>query len=229
MTRRPIVAIDGPAGAGKSTIARAVAARLGYAYLDSGAMYRCVAYAADRQGIPFDDPIAVGKVAAAISIGFQPGSPQRVLLDDSDVTEAIRSPLVSAAASRISVHSEVRRAMVDRQRRLGQAGGVVMEGRDIGSVVFPDAEVKVYLTASDEERARRRWEERRRAGCESADKAAVLEEIRERDDRDRTRSDSPLVVADGARELITDGMTPATVVERIACWALEAEERDVHA
>ncbi|MFM7319900.1 MAG: (d)CMP kinase, partial [Armatimonadota bacterium] len=213
--RRSIVAIDGPAGAGKSTIARAVAARLGYAYLDSGAMYRCVALGALERAIPIDDAEAVGDLARGMDIAFASGAHQNVLLEGRDVTEAIRTPEVSAAASRVSVHSGVRRAMVARQRRLGEAGGVVMEGRDIGSVVFPRAEVKVYLTASDAERARRRAEQRRRAGLDFVNVEGVLAEIRERDERDRTRADSPLLIAEGARELITDWMSPDAVVDCI--------------
>jgi len=221
MKRLPIVAIDGPAGAGKSTVARGVAAQLGYAYLDSGAMYRCVALAARIAGVDLDDAQRLGDLALAAEIGFAPGTPQHVLLDGRDVTEAIRTPDISAGASRVSVHSGVRRAMVERQRRLGEAGGVVMEGRDIGSVVFPAAEVKVYLTATDAERARRRAEERRAKGLVVADDATVLAEIRERDERDRTRADSPLVIAEGAKQLVTDGMSTQSVIDRIAGWVHE--------
>ena len=218
---RLIVAIDGPAGAGKSTIARSLASSLGYAYLDSGAMYRCVALRGLESGADVDDAAAMGGIASDIDIRFEPGNPQRVALGDRDVTGRIREADVAAAASRVSVHSAVRRAMVARQRALGEGGGVVMEGRDIGTVVFPNAEVKVFLTATDAERARRRTEEYRARGNQDVDGETVLAEIRERDRRDRTRADSPLMRADDAMELVTDGMAPQEIVARIAQWVAQ--------
>ena len=148
-----VIAIDGPAGAGKSTVARAVARALGLTYLDSGAMYRCVALAALRAGAGLDDGVGLGRLVPGLEVALAGG---RVSLDGEDVSEAIRTPEVSAAASRVSVHPEVRQAMVERQRALIAAGDYVAEGRDIGTVVSPDATLKVFLTASDAERARRR-------------------------------------------------------------------------
>ena len=220
---RVTVAIDGPAGAGKSTVARQLAARLGYAYLDSGAMYRCVALRALECGDNPDDAGAMGEIASQVDIAFAPGNPQRVLLGQDDVTERIRTPDVAVAASRVSVHPAVRRAMVARQQALGAGGGVVMEGRDIGTVVFPNAEVKVFLTATDTERARRRSEENLARGLTNSDFDSVLRDIRERDHRDRTRADSPLRCAGDAHELLTDGLVPEEIVQRIAEWVAQQE------
>ncbi len=186
-----IVAIDGPAGAGKSTVARAAAAALGFAYLDSGAMYRAAAMA--------DDPTAA-------DVKLDDG---RVLLGERDVTEAIRTPEVTEAASRIAALPAVRAALVERQRALLHDGDWVAEGRDIGTVVAPDAELKVYLTASPQERARRR------AGELGADERTVLRDQALRDERDATREHSPLRPADGAVELDTTGLSVDEVVRRI--------------
>jgi cytidylate kinase len=194
-----VIAIDGPAGAGKSTVARAVAARLGFTYLDSGAMYRCVALAALRRGVP------PGAVASTVRIELG----ARVLLDGEDVTAAIRTPPVSEAASRAAADPAVRAAMVAEQRRLLSVGDWVAEGRDIGTVVAPEAAVKVFLTASRQERARRR------AGELGGDLATVLAEQTLRDERDRTREHSPLQAAPGAVELDTTGMPLEAVVDRI--------------
>lgn len=214
-----IVAIDGPAGAGKSTLARQLAVELGYTYLDSGAMYRCVGLLTARAGVAPELPDAVGALAEAAHIRFAAGCPQRVLLDGQDVTEAIRTPEISAMASRVSVHPRVRRAMVAQQRGLGAAGGVVMEGRDIGSVVFPEAGLKVFLTASPEERARRRTAELEARGAAPDSLSVVLDEIVERDRRDSTRADSPLVCADGAVTVVTDGKSPEALVKELAALA----------
>ena len=194
-----VIAIDGPAGAGKSTVARAVAQALGFTYLDSGAMYRCVALASISRGV---EP---AEVAAAVEISLG----KRVLLDGRDVSDAIRSPEVSEAASVVAAEPLVRAAMVAQQRRLMSSGDWVAEGRDIGTVVMPDAEVKVYLTASPEERARRRAAEL------GIDAKTVLAEQTLRDQRDITRSDSPLRAADGAVELDTTGLTLEQVVARV--------------
>jgi cytidylate kinase len=195
-----IVAIDGPAGAGKSTVARGVARALGFTYLDSGAMYRCVALAVlERGGEPAD---------VARTIDVEVG--ERVLLDGRDVTEAIRTPEVSEAASRVAADPGVREALVEKQRELIASGDWVAEGRDIGTVVAPGAEVKVFLTASGEERARRRAAEL------GADPDTVLAEQALRDERDRTREHSPLEAAPGAIELDTTGLSVDAVVERIA-------------
>jgi CMP/dCMP kinase len=195
-----IVAVDGPAGAGKSTVARAAADALGFTYLDSGAMYRAVALAALERG---RRPAEVAR-DAAIELG------DGVRLDGRDVTAAIRAPEVSEAASRVAADPDVRAALVERQRALMANGDWVAEGRDIGTVVAPDAAVKVFLTASPEERARRRAAEL------GAEERAVLADQALRDERDRTRAHSPLRPAPGAVELDTTGLSVDQVVERIA-------------
>jgi cytidylate kinase len=195
-----VVAIDGPAGAGKSSVARAVAGKLGFTYLDTGAMYRSVALASLERSL---EPAAVAP-QLRIKLG------ERILVDGRDVTEAIRTPAVSEAASRAASDPAVRSALVDQQRRLLAHGDWVAEGRDIGTVVAPDAAVKVFLTASPEVRARRRAAEL------GADPARVLAEQAIRDERDRTREHSPLEPAPGAVVLDTTGMSLDEVVERIA-------------
>lgn len=207
-----MIAVDGPAGAGKSSVARALAERLGLTYLDSGAMYRCVALAAMRAGADLDDSGAVGEIARRAEI--DPG-PERVSLDGADVTTEIRAPEVSRAASRVAAHRPVREAMVRRQRELIAAGDYVAEGRDIGTVVSPDSPLKVYLTASEEERARRR------AAEGGDDPERVLEAIRARDARDRERDHSPLRVAPDAVEMDTTGLSIEQAVEEIARLARE--------
>ncbi|HEX6456974.1 MAG TPA: (d)CMP kinase, partial [Solirubrobacterales bacterium] len=193
-----VIAIDGPAGAGKSSVARGVAGELGFTYLDSGAMYRCVALAALRGGADLEDGEAVGALAEGLGIDFDG---ERVLLDGEDVSKEIRAPEVSAAASRVSVHPRVRAAMVERQRRLIAAGRYVAEGRDIGTVVSPNSPLKIFLTASDEERARRR------AAQTGEPVAAVLEAQRRRDARDTEREHGALRAADDAVELDTTGLS----------------------
>jgi CMP/dCMP kinase len=199
-----IIAIDGPAGAGKSTLARALADRLGFTYLDSGAMYRAVALAALEQGL------APAQVAAEVRIELG----ERVLLDGRDVTDAIRTPEVSEAASRAAAEPAVRAAMVAEQRRLLASGDWVAEGRDIGTVVAPGAEVKVFLTADPKERARRRATEL------GVDPGTVLAEQAIRDERDRAREHSPLQPADGAVQLDSTSLTLEQVVERVVALAL---------
>jgi len=194
-----LVAIDGPAGAGKSTVARRVAGALGFTYLDSGAMYRSVALAAARRGLP------PAEVAASVRVGLG----ERVTIDGDDVTEAIRAPEVSEAASQVAADPAVRRAMIAEQRRIVAEGNWVAEGRDIGTVVAPDAAVKVFLTASPEERARRRATET------GADLATVLAEQSVRDERDETRAHSPLAPAAGAVVLDSTGVDLDEVVGRI--------------
>ena len=204
-----IVALDGPAGAGKSTVARAVAARLGFTYLDTGAMYRSVALAVVRSGggLP-------AEVAASVADGLRVA--ERVLLNGEDVTDAIRTPAVSEVASQVAADPGVRAAMVAAQRRILTGGGDwVAEGRDIGTVVAPDAEVKVFLTASPQERARRRAAEL------GAEVQTVLAEQTIRDERDSSRLDSPLRPAEGALVLDTTSLTLDQVVERIAALAQE--------
>jgi cytidylate kinase len=207
-----VIAIDGPAGAGKSTVARAVAAELGFTYLDSGAMYRCVALAAREAGVDPDDGAALGPLAAGLEIAFDG---RRVLLGGHDASYAIRTPEVSADASRVSVHPAVREAMVARQQELIAAADYVAEGRDIGTVVSPDSPLKVFLTASESERARRR------AAQTGEDAEAVLAAQRRRDRRDETREHSALRPAADAVELDTTGLAEDEVVARVVALARE--------
>jgi cytidylate kinase len=209
-----VIAIDGPAGAGKSTVARALAERLGFTYLDSGAMYRCVALAALRAGIDLDDGAELGQLARSLQIAVTEG---RVRLDGEDVSEAIRAPEVSAASSQISVHPEVREAMVERQRALIDSADYVAEGRDIGTVVSPDAPLKVFLTADGAERARRRAAETDEALDEVLDAQAA------RDARDRERDHGALRPAADAVEIDTTTLNVDDVVERVAELARERE------
>jgi cytidylate kinase len=205
-----VIAIDGPAGAGKSTVARAVAAELGFTYLDSGAMYRSVALAAHEAGVGVGDAGALGPLAAGLEIGFDG---RRVLLGGRDVTEEIRRPEVTADASRVSVHPAVREALVARQRELIAAGDYVAEGRDIGTVVSPEAPLKVFLTASGEERAHRR------AAQTGEDVETVLAAQRSRDARDTEREHGALRAAEDAVELDTTGFSLPEVVGRVVALA----------
>ena len=207
-----VIAIDGPAGAGKSTVARALAERLGFTYLDSGAMYRSVALAAIRAGVDPDDGAATTALAERLDLRIAPGA---VAIGGEDVSAAIRTPEVTAAASRVSVHPGVRAAMVARQRALVAEGAWVAEGRDIGTVVCPESPLKVFLTASEQERAERR------ALQSGRDAVAILAEQRDRDARDRGREHGALELADGAVELETTGLDVAGVVDRIAAVARE--------
>jgi cytidylate kinase len=220
--KKLIIAIDGPVASGKSTIARRVAELLGYLYLDSGAMYRAVALAADRGGVPLDDAARLEVLAreGRIELAMRDGK-LRVLLDGEDVTEAIRSPEISQAASRVAEHAGVRKALVAAQRQMGAAGGVVMEGRDIGTAVFPNAGLKIYLDASLEERARRRMQDHVGRG-EKITLEELVEQIRERDRRDRTREVSPLVQA--ADAVLVDS-TALDIEETARVIALLACER----
>ncbi len=207
-----VIAIDGPAGAGKSTVARGVARALGFTYLDSGAMYRCVALAALDRRMRLEDGERLGEMAWSLDIGFDGDSVQ---LDGKPVGGRIRSPEVTIAASKVSVHPQVRQAMVKRQRELIAARNYVAEGRDIGTVVSPDSPLKVFLTASEEERARRR------AAETGQPVAAVREAIDERDRRDEGRKHGALRAADDSVAVDTTELTPEQVVERIADLARE--------
>lgn len=207
-----VIAIDGPAGAGKSSVARAVAAALGFTFLDSGAMYRCVALAALRTGTDPEDGDAVSRLADGLDVSFEGG---RVLLEGVDVSAEIRTPEVTETASRVSVHRGVREAMVGRQRSLIAGGSFVAEGRDIGTVVSPDSPLKVFLTASEAERARRR------AAESGEDPEAVLAAQRDRDSRDRSREFGALTAASDAVEVDTTGLGVDDVVSRVAALARE--------
>src|SRR5580704_15309096 len=218
-----LIAIDGPAGAGKSTVARALARELGFTYLDSGALYRCVALAALERcgGVLPQDAGALGALARAAAIEFdEPGGSSKasaaVLLDGRDVSRAIRSPEVSAAASLVAADPDVREALVAKQRELIARGDWVAEGRDIGTVVAPDAKLKIFLTADPRERARRRAAEL------GADVETVLAEQALRDERDSTREHSPLRAAPDAVDVDTSGLAVAQVVELIAGLARAA-------
>lgn len=214
MNKKISIAIDGPAGSGKTTVAREVSRSLGYKYIDTGAMYRASAWKSLELQIPLDDEDAIATMAGEMSIDFAEGDGSRIFVDGVDVSKAIRTPEVTRLSSPISAISGVRRHLVAQQRRLAGDGGVVMEGRDIGSVVLPDAELKVFLTASIEERARRRCAEMLASGMQ-ADIDVIKSEIAERDHRDSTRSDSPLVKAEGAVEVDTDALSVDQVIERI--------------
>lgn len=210
-----VIAVDGPAGAGKSTVARRVAAALNYLYIDTGAMYRAIALAVLEEGVGPDDGAAVERLARGLDVELVPSAAgNRVLLEGRDVTERIRAPEVSAAVSQVAALPGVRRRMVQLQRRLAAGGGVVMDGRDIGTVVFPDADVKVFLTASAEERARRRWLELRAAGhAPSLDN--IRANIESRDRLDSTRDVAPLRKAEDAVEIDTTDKTVDEVVDQV--------------
>jgi cytidylate kinase len=220
--RRPCIAIDGPVGAGKSTIARLVAQGLGYTYIDSGAMYRALAWAARRDGIGADDQTRVSELVEEVRIRIRPRADgiNQVIVNGDDITSEIRSPEISQLASRLSAMPPVRRRMVALQQDMAREGGVVMEGRDIQTVVLPEAEVKIFLTASAEERARRRWEELRGRG-RAADLQQVLADIEARDARDTTRADSPLKPAPDAVHVDTDGLTIEQVVAKVLATVKE--------
>ncbi|MDR3687218.1 MAG: (d)CMP kinase [Coriobacteriia bacterium] len=219
-----IIAIDGPAGSGKSSVAKVVAARLGFHYLDTGAMYRAVASRALAHGISLSDESAVAAIAQddPIEFGHDPGDPMpsRVFIAGQDVTDAIRTPEVDDAVSPVAKLALVRSAMVQQQRHIASHSNIVVEGRDIGTVVFPDAQLKVFLTASAQERARRRAAQQS-AGGHVVDAAAVHAAILRRDEIDSTRAHSPLAAAPDAVLLDTTTLTFDEVVERIVELAQE--------
>ncbi len=211
--KRIVVAIDGPAGAGKSTLARRVAGKLGFVYINSGAMYRAIALWALRLHVETSDMHRIEQLAKEAVLDLAPGD-GRVLLNGEDVSDAIREPSVSAAASHVSAIPGVRRALLGHQRRIAEQNSVVMEGRDIGSVVFPNAQVKIFLDADPVERARRRTLELQERG-HAAELHSVAGEMHERDQRDRKRAEAPLVQAPDAELIDTTGLTLEQVEEII--------------
>lgn len=224
-----IIAIDGPAGSGKSTVGAALARRLGYTYFDTGVMYRAVTDAALKRGIPIHDEAAITQLAEALHIDVLPptvadGRQYTVLADGEDVTWDIRRPQVNANVSIVSQYPGVRRAMTPQQRRIAERGGVVMVGRDIGTVVLPDADLKIYLDATVEERARRRWREERARGQERLFEEVVAD-VRGRDEIDSRRAVAPLRPADDAIILDTTHMSEEEVIEHVVALATAAPVR----
>jgi len=212
MSTRPlIIAIDGPSGAGKGTVSRTLAERLGYTHVDTGAMYRAVAWLAGHTGVDLADEDAVAGIADAAE--FTLG--REIRIDGQDITAAIRTPDMDAAAAIVARHPKVRQSLVRRQREYATQGGLVMEGRDIGTVVFPDADVKVFLDASEEERARRRVRDEAHAASREGQLDQVQSAIAERDRQDSTRKASPLTLAADAVRIDTTGMPIDEVVSRV--------------
>jgi CMP/dCMP kinase len=217
----PVIAIDGPSGSGKGTLCQTLARRLGWHLLDSGALYRLVGMAADKRGIALDDEAAVAALAAKLDVAFVPGAegePTRVLLDGEDVSGDLRTEVTGRLASQVAVLAAVRAALLQRQRDFAQAPGLVADGRDMGTVVFPEAELKVFLTASAEERAERRYKQLKAKG-ESVNLATLLEDIRLRDKRDSERELAPLKPADDAVLLDSTGLGIDEVFERVLAEA----------
>ena len=217
MTRQPLVAIDGPAGAGKSTVTRAFAERLGLVYLDTGAMYRSVTWLVQQRGVDPSDGVAIEPLLKALDVQLQslPGGVQQVLVNGEDVSTAIRSPEVTASVSAVAAHRCVRKALTVQQKAMGSKGGLVAEGRDIGTAVFPDADLKVFLTATVAERARRRALDLEQRGFAVPERVELEAQISERDRLDSCREEAPLMQADDAIELVTDGMDIDAVIQTL--------------
>jgi cytidylate kinase len=209
-----IIAIDGPSGAGKSTITRLLADRLGYIHIDTGAMFRAVALAAKRAGVAIDDEEALAGLCRCLTISFTRNNGCRVLLNSEDVSEAIRTPEISLLTSRVSARKSVRDILLERQREMGKFGGVVLEGRDIGTVVFPGADVKFFLTASVEERGRRRFQELQAKG-EDVSLEGTVAEVVQRDEQDERREHAPLRKAADAIDIDSSGLTVDEVLARM--------------
>lgn len=215
------IAIDGPAGAGKSTVAQRLASELGYVYIDTGAMYRAATWKLLNAGLLEADEAAIAGAVAAMRLVFEPGHPQRVFVDGTEVTEAIRSAEVTSRVSRVAAMPVVRRLLTAEQQAMGRAGGVVMDGRDIGTAVFPDAELKIFLTASTRERTRRRHAELASQG-RMVDFDVLEAEIAARDRADAEREMAPLVAAADAVHVDTDPLGPDEVVETLLALARRA-------
>ena len=209
--KRLIIAVDGPAGSGKSSASRLLAERLSYRYIDTGAMYRAAAVAAYRSGVSVENDVALERLMKDVVISFKSG---RIHLDGEDVSRAIREPEIDGLSSAVSARAPIRKALIALQRRMAENGGVVMEGRDIGTVVLPDADIKFFITASAEVRGRRRYTERIERG-EKADLEEVIEAMKRRDERDAQRELSPLVPADDAQVLDTSSLNLEEVVDRM--------------
>lgn len=226
MKRGPIVTIDGPSGAGKSTVARKLAERLGYRYIDTGAMYRGIGWLAREKGVPFRNCKALNALLKHASLSFEErNGSTRLMVNGTDVTDLIRKPDMGMVASDISAIEPVRRWLSSLQRKLGEQGNAVLEGRDMGTVVFPDADYKFFLTASLQERARRRAEEQREKG-ETVDLHAVMEEVSRRDWNDSNRAIAPLRKAGDAVEIDTTSMTIAEAVDRLIRAMRQGEIRE---
>jgi cytidylate kinase len=225
--RRPIIAIDGPAGAGKSTVARHLASFFGLLNLETGAMYRAFALKALNANVALEDLPALLKLSETTSVHLEPGEDgNRVFLDGQDVTSQLREPAVTDGASRVSVHPQIRAWMVHLQQELGAAGGVVMEGRDIGTVVFPNADVKIFLDAAPEVRGLRRYDQMAPEAAAEVQPESVVHELRARDERDRNRADSPLKAAADAVLVDSTHMTLDQVVTRAEEILAEKLETD---
>lgn len=219
-----VITVDGPGGSGKGTVTQMLAKTLGFHLLDSGALYRLTALAAVRQGVSLDDEAALVDVAASLDVAFEPtpaGEPVKVILAGEDVTSDIRTETCGDNASRVAVMQPVRDALLQRQRDFRKAPGLVADGRDMGTVIFPDAPVKIFLTASAEERARRRYSQLKDAGVD-VNIDALLEEIRVRDERDMNRSAAPLKPADDAQVIDSTGLSIEEVLERCVAAAGQA-------
>ena len=213
----PILTIDGPSGAGKGTVSRAIAHQLGWHFLDSGAIYRALGVAVTAQSISLDDMEAIARVAETMDLRFEPADPPRVLLQDWDITDQIPTEAICNTASKIAALGPVRRALLQKQREFRRTPGLVADGRDMGSVVFPDARYKIFLTASSEVRARRRYKQLKEKGI-TATLDHLTKEIEDRDRRDRERVEAPLVIAEGSVVIDSSALT----IEQVIARCLEA-------